>query len=294
MCVCIHRFLVKLYTVLKSKCKVYVDYSVLPTDFQLEFEQRQINEHMDRMKEGMDGEGATHQIESMPNFALDNHDKRRHTVGKRTGHRLPAMTSLPSTRHKQQKAVTMLLSNHAARDTMTMPHYAALIAGEIAHAIRPVIYGVCAAAAVASNFFISFYYYYYYFIVIWNLTFSSFEVVLIMRYSVKSWKPWIISLCIDLLSRSLTNFARRNKPPKDTLPWEENMSALILQDEFRRRMGLWFYYLLRSPLFDKVIAPVIKALFDKVERVPLVSSFVVNIFSYLLALQTYYFYTAAS
>lgn len=260
------KFLVKMYAIVKSKCKVALDYSVLPTDFQLEFENRQSTEYAERMAKGeipsaMDINVTYQQQQNQQ----QQHHHQRFNIGKRTGHKLPRMIPLSNQQQQQQNRgrspkPTLLLSNYEARETMKRQRYIALLAGEITHAIRPVIY-----------------------------------VILLMRYNLKSWKPWLVSLLIDITSRYLTSYAQKDHiDTNDIAPWEKNTNALTIQDEFRRRMSLWFYYLLRSPLFDKIIAPVVRGLSNRVSRIPLISSLVVNILEYLLALQSYYFYTAAS
>lgn len=49
------------------------------------------------------------------------------------------------------------------------------------------------------------------------------------------WKPWLVSLCIDLLART----ARSMQP-----------TSALEQDEYKRRDYLLLYYLLRGPVYN--------------------------------------------
>ena len=49
------------------------------------------------------------------------------------------------------------------------------------------------------------------------------------------WKPWLVSLGIDLLART----ARSMQP-----------ASSLEQDEYKRRDYLWLYYLLRGPVYN--------------------------------------------
>lgn len=52
-----------------------------------------------------------------------------------------------------------------------------------------------------------------------------------------AWRPWLVSLCIDIMSR----IARDMQP-----------MTLVEQEESRRRDYLWLYYLLRGPIYSKL------------------------------------------
>jgi peroxin-16 len=70
-----------------------------------------------------------------------------------------------------------------------------------------------------------------------------------------SWKPWLVSLSIDLLSRT----ARHMQP----------MSSLE-RDESKRRDYLFIYYLFRGPIYLKFTRQVQK---DRVILIPLINRY---------------------
>ncbi len=97
----------------------------------------------------------------------------------------------------------------------------------------------------------------------------------------KSWIPLLLSLAMDLWSQYLTrqsdSFYKKN---------------IIVEDEHRRRKYLLFYYLLRNPLFETLIQPMLKWILSKNF---LFFNFIIhNLIEYLQIFQSYHFYTAAS
>ena len=106
-------------------------------------------------------------------------------------------------------------------------------------------------------------------------------VAMIVRFGRKSWTPWLLSLAIDLLSRS---FSRRNMASVNRHERAELMA---------RQLNL-LYYFLRSPFFDKFLASFARSSVALVNRIPVVNWFTGDLGDYLLDLQRVYFYTAAS
>jgi hypothetical protein len=83
-----------------------------------------------------------------------------------------------------------------------------------------------------------------------------------MRFGRKSWIPWLISLGLDLLSRKLSSMGKVEE------------SGVIPTDEIYRRARLLSYYLYRSPMFDTLVAPLVKWLCRIFSNVPLLSSLI--------------------
>lgn len=105
-------------------------------------------------------------------------------------------------------------------------------------------------------------------------------VLCLMKWQKRSWSPWLISLLIDLLSRVLVgNMSMRTKAEKD---------------EISRRTHNWLNYLFRSPFFDQFLKPFALVVCRKLSRIPILSTLVVNVLEYMIALQSFYFYTASS
>lgn len=94
-----------------------------------------------------------------------------------------------------------------------------------------------------------------------------------------SWKPWFVSLIIDMASR----IARHMHP----------MSPLE-QDESRRRDYLFIYYLFRGPLYLKFTRIVLDRFCNATEHRPLVSIITAAINDYRPFWEDSYFYTAGS
>lgn len=104
-------------------------------------------------------------------------------------------------------------------------------------------------------------------------------VLCLMKWQ-KRWSPWLVSLFIDILSRALVgNLSMRTKAEKD---------------EITRRTHLWLNYLFRSPFFDQFLKPFALVICNKLSRIPILNTLLVNVLEYMIALQSYYFYTASS
>jgi hypothetical protein len=152
-----------------------------------------------------------------------------------------------------------------------------LVAGEILHMIRPVLY-------VAS----------------------------LRMYGRRSWRPWILSLLIDATSQKALDYACQHsqhvslKFSKTPDLSRSTISALYANqgivwnrdemDEITRRKLLLLFYLIRDPLFASMTRPVIQRLVSVSRRVPLlpigwISERLVDL---LDGIQKYYTYTSAS
>ncbi|KAG1528094.1 hypothetical protein G6F47_000533 [Rhizopus delemar] len=71
-----------------------------------------------------------------------------------------------------------------------------------------------------------------------------------------TWKPWLVSLCIDLISM----VASRMQP-----------QSSLESDELKRRHYLLLYYLLRGPMYTKVTRLLLDNLCDATEHKPIIS-----------------------
>ncbi|KAL0145618.1 peroxisome membrane protein [Mucor lusitanicus] len=94
-----------------------------------------------------------------------------------------------------------------------------------------------------------------------------------------SWKPWLVSLSIDIASR-----IARNMQPMSPLEREES----------KRRDYLFIYYLFRGPLYLKFTRLVLDAFCDATEHRPLISVITAAINDYRPFWEDSYFYTAGS
>jgi len=145
-----------------------------------------------------------------------------------------------------------------------------LIAGEILHILRPVMYTACLR--------------------IWG---------------VKSWKPWAISLLVEISSAQATNIAQmRSNKAIQQISWNSTLSMLYAKqgvvwnpqelDELTRRKLLLVFYLIRDPVFGKVTLPVMQRWMQTVSRVPMLSWLSERFTDFIQGIQKYYTYTSAA
>ncbi|CAM6098536.1 unnamed protein product [Calypogeia fissa] len=126
-------------------------------------------------------------------------------------------------------------------------------------------------------------------------------VLLVWRYGLKSWRPWLAALSIDLagmyLVSSSTSLPQRrlgltgvaNTQQGSRIPLS-NTEAL----ELRRRQIRWAFYLLRNPFFDQFTRRQVGAAEKILAPIPLVGMLAGKAVDLLLGVQGIYSYTAAS
>jgi hypothetical protein len=102
-----------------------------------------------------------------------------------------------------------------------------MVLGEILWILRPVVY--CKSFNVFDNTYIR------HTNDIYNMV-----VVALVLFGRHSWKPWWISLLIDIYSRRKSRSGKTLNDPESI--------------ELSRRTFNWLYYLLRSPFFEKFLA----------------------------------------
>ncbi|GBG68640.1 hypothetical protein CBR_g3181 [Chara braunii] len=147
-------------------------------------------------------------------------------------------------------------------------------------------------------------------------------VLAIRRYGAKAWRPWFLSLSVDLFSLILQNYGEAVCEGKGT-KWgigggggggeqlsqeDENvdgaaggaergrqgsLSRREREELVRRRIHLLFY-LIRSPFFDVVTRRPIAVTERVMKPVPLLGTLTRKAVEILMGIQAYYFYTAAS
>lgn len=147
-----------------------------------------------------------------------------------------------------------------------------LFAGELLHIVRPVIY-----------------------------------VGMLRLWGIKSWKPWLSSLILELLSAEATRSAWATSNDAAVGAAQElakstgsSIASLYARqgirlgsrdmDEITRRKMLLMLYLIRDPLFSRRTRPVLQACVRATSRVPLLSTLVNFPVSLLEGIQRYYSY----
>lgn len=97
---------------------------------------------------------------------------------------------------------------------------------------------------------------------------------------VDDWTPFFLSLSVDAASRALA-------PKMASLSKAE-------YDEVSLRMRNYLFYLLRDPLFSRVLSAPLQKLAALLARIPLLGGFLASMVSLVFTIQKYYFYTSAS
>lgn len=135
-------------------------------------------------------------------------------------------------------------------------------AGEVAHILRPMVY-----------------------------------VLAIRRYGLRSWRPWLISLGMDLGSLALLeSVAAAAKPAGKGGAAGDGGGGLPPHErsELSRRKLLLALYLMRSPFFNSATRRPLDVLEGRLKAVPLLGMLTEKALELVLGVQAYYFYTAAS
>jgi len=95
-----------------------------------------------------------------------------------------------------------------------------------------------------------------------------------------SWKPVLLSLAMDLFSLRLLS--------KSKLSPEE-------QGEMSRRSSLFFLYLVRSPVYERIFRPVCMVFFNRIfQHIPIIKQIVETFIGVFDGLHSLHFYTAGS
>ncbi|CAI9265027.1 unnamed protein product [Lactuca saligna] len=110
-------------------------------------------------------------------------------------------------------------------------------------------------------------------------------VLLIRKYGVKSWLPWLVSLSIDIIG--MTSSITCQKHPKLALSDPE-------KDELRRRKLLLALYLMRDPCFAKYTRQRLESTGKTLEHVPVVGFLTAKLIELLVGAQTRYTYMSGS
>lgn len=100
-------------------------------------------------------------------------------------------------------------------------------------------------------------------------------VLSILRWGKRSWRPWIISLVIEILSQVSLLKGYESKSSRN------NMMALEKQ-EFNRRMKLILFNLMRGAFYLKVTRPRLERFCNRTESKPIVSMAAGNYIIYLI------------
>jgi peroxin-16 len=136
-------------------------------------------------------------------------------------------------------------------------------------------------------------------------------VAMLRVWGIKSWKPWLIGLVVELLSIEATKSAWTTSNDAAVSAARElaastgsSIASLYAKqgmrldscdvDEITRRKVRLLLYLIRDPLFSRRTQPVLQACVRATSRVPLLSSLVSFPVTLLEGIQRYYTYTSGN
>ncbi|KAI3975063.1 hypothetical protein MKX01_005174 [Papaver californicum] len=116
-------------------------------------------------------------------------------------------------------------------------------------------------------------------------------VLLMRKYGVRSWLPWLLSLSVDLTGMSLLSHVRHSG--YSTYGGSSSFSASE-KDEIKRRKMLLAFYLMRDPFFSRYT----RKRLDTVERIsepiPIIGFLTAKIIELVIGAQTRYTYMSGS
>lgn len=106
-------------------------------------------------------------------------------------------------------------------------------------------------------------------------------LALVRKCEKSSWKPWLISIGLELFSLL----------PSNGWIFETPDLSLLEADEIKRRQRLLLFYLLKSPFYQNYSKSVIDGVVKSTETTPLISIFSSMIKDYQPLWENYHFYT---
>ncbi|KAJ3404723.1 Peroxisomal membrane protein pex16 [Chytriomyces hyalinus] len=96
------------------------------------------------------------------------------------------------------------------------------------------------------------------------------------KYGNQSWKPWIMSLCMEVSSLGIHSSSTRN-------------FKFLERDELQRRMWLLMYYLLRDPFYSMFVKHRLNRFCESMSKKPLISLASGLLADYIPLWENYYF-----
>ncbi|KAK8557816.1 hypothetical protein V6N13_008199 [Hibiscus sabdariffa] len=116
-------------------------------------------------------------------------------------------------------------------------------------------------------------------------------VLLIRRYGIRAWIPWLISLSVDFVGFGfLSHVTKSGTVGRDQ---KFHLSASE-KDEVKRRKLLWALYLMREPFFGKYTRQKLEGTERLLEPIPLLGTLTGKIVELIIGAQTRYTYMSGS
>jgi hypothetical protein len=188
--------------------------------------------------------GGMYQPDELPGLSIHQEqalERRRTYVGRRTGRRVVPCDS----------------SDHGTPQSILFPT-GRLVVAELLYVLRPLLWATAKAntgcAAITMDH---------------HPTHRSVGGTLSI-YSLTLLKPWLLTLLMDLTSLQLTQHLSGTMDRGRNTHCIPNYRNRLTCDEWNRRRMNLFFYLLRSPMWNRATAPMMEHLCSIVQRFPLV------------------------
>ncbi|XP_020092478.1 peroxisome biogenesis protein 16 [Ananas comosus] len=116
-------------------------------------------------------------------------------------------------------------------------------------------------------------------------------VMFIRKYGIRSWKPWLVSLAVDLSSMSILLHAA-SRPHRVGVKFYQLSTSE--KDELKRRKLIWALYIMRDPFFTKYTKHHLEKADRYLSPVPLFGFLTAKVVELIVGAQTRYTYTSGS
>ncbi|KAI8086573.1 peroxisome membrane protein [Halteromyces radiatus] len=181
-----------------------------------------------------------------------------HWTGRRTGKEVPFISSTigetgSSFVDVNAYLMAKVLTPEKLRKPKQMVHVMSSLArfGEVAYILRPLIY-----------------------------------VLGILVWGRRAWKPWFLSLVIDLMSIYAIQQSNGSDQHSNMMPLEKK--------EYHRRLKSLMFYILKGAFYSRITRPKLERLCNRLENKPLVNMVSGVLRDYLVLWENIYFYSSTS
>ncbi|CAG8515423.1 9632_t:CDS:2 [Acaulospora morrowiae] len=110
-------------------------------------------------------------------------------------------------------------------------------------------------------------------------------VLALRKYGNRSWRPWLLSLSIELVTRIMESYYYKRR-----IPGGYRWSSSLEKEEKKRRIRQFFFYILRGPFYEQFTKPKINNFCHAVSNKPILSLFGGILRDYQPLWENIYFY----
>ncbi|XP_042499451.1 peroxisome biogenesis protein 16 [Macadamia integrifolia] len=116
-------------------------------------------------------------------------------------------------------------------------------------------------------------------------------VLLIRKYGVRSWMPWLVSLAVDLTGMGFLSYVTRPQSNGSAKHFPLSTSE---QNEIKRRKLLWALYIMRDPFFSKYTRQRLDNTEKLLEPIPVIGVLTAKLIELIVGAQSRYTYMSGS